>query len=143
MWKKCEQITKKLLYVGVFLLSIVSVIDNRNLVSAAATDYIGKVENPISGTPENAGGVVEKANTVITFVTAMAAAALLVTIIINGITIIRSDKSAEAFATAMKNIMYSILGMLLVGFSYVIALAVTQMLFGSGTNYLNSDNWFN
>ncbi|MBQ6437775.1 hypothetical protein IJJ12_00135, partial [bacterium] len=128
---------------GVFLLSIVSVIDNRNLVSAAAADYIGKVENPISGTPSDAGGIVTRANKVITFVTAMAAAALLVTIIINGITIIRSDKSAEAFATAMKNIMYSILGMLLVGFSYVIALAVTQMLFGSGTNYLNSDNWFN
>ena len=81
-------------------------------------------------------GLVKFANVFIDLITALAGAWLLFTIIWNGYTIIVSQKSAEKFAEATKNILYSILGLMIVAFSYLIAGYVSKLIFGD-SKYIN------
>ena len=136
MWNKIIRNLKTYLIIGVFSILFLGA----NSV-AWADNPIGTVSNPITGSgavsnKDQAAGFVNKG---INFMTAMAAAWLLITIIWNGFTIIKSDKSAEAFSQAMKNIMFSILGMLVVGMAYVLTVMISTAIFGK--NMLDTSNW--
>ena len=87
------------------------------------------------GTKVNAS--VEFVNKLIGFATAVASIWLLVTIIINGMTIINNDKGPEAFNTAAKNIAISVLGLAISSMAFIVTQYVGLAMFGTSDAFTN------
>ncbi len=80
---------------------------------------------------------IEFVNKLIGFATAVASIWLLVTIIVNGMTIINNDKGPEAFNTAAKNIAISVLGLAISSLAFVATQYVGLTLFGNKDAFTN------
>ncbi|MBQ6154740.1 hypothetical protein IJI99_02585 [bacterium] len=104
-------------------------------------DVFGKIEPPVKtlesggtyGDIKNGGGPIKFVNAIITFASALAGIWLLFTIIKSGITIITKGNSPDDFAKAIKDIMFAVIGMIIVSMSYIIVRYVSYLLFGDAT----------
>ncbi len=85
------------------------------------------------------GGPIVFVNAVIAFITAVAGIWLLITIILTGIKVISSVNDPKAFGEAMKKIMWSIIGLVVVAMAYIIAGWVSKQLFGTEEFILNPE----
>lgn len=104
-------------------------------------DAFGEVEMPWDSTGavdnKTLDGLGDFINKIINFLLFAAAVLLLINIVLAGIKIITGGQDPKNFSAAMKRILYSALGIVVVALAYVITGWVSQLLFGSPEMLLN------
>lgn len=72
-------------------------------------------------------------NKIINFILFLAAVLLFINIVLAGIQIITNGKDPKGFSEAMKKILFSVIGILIAAFAYIIADYVMKLFFGDQT----------
>lgn len=126
--------TLVLLVLATFLLGVGKLALAPALVSAQNdNDGIGAISVPTVGLHKKYQDVNKGSgkfvNSVLKFLTGIAAVWLLITIITAGIRIIQHARSPEDFATEMKRIMWASAGMILVALAYILVTWILKSFF--------------
>ena len=97
-------------------------------------DVYGTLDNTISGiNNKNLSGLGAFINKIINFILFLAAVLLFINIVLAGIQIIVNGKDPKGFSEAMKKILFSVIGILIAAFAYIIADYVMKLFFGDQT----------
>ncbi|MDO5561461.1 MAG: pilin [bacterium] len=100
----------------------------------------GEIETPAIVTEYgdlSSQGPTKLLNSVITFITFIAALLLFINIVLAGIKIITGGQDPKNFSDQMKRIVWGVVGLILVALAYLITGFVSGTLFGSGDYLLN------
>lgn len=97
-------------------------------------DVYGTIDDTNSGiNNKDLSGLGNFINKIINFILFLAAVLLFVNIILAGIQIITNGKDPKGFSEAMKKILFSVIGILIAAFAYIIADYVMKLFFGNQT----------
>lgn len=115
------------------------------------SDVYGTIDAENSGiNNKDLSGLGEFIKKIINFILFLAAVLLFINIIIAGIQIITNGKDPKGFSEAMRKILFSVIGILIAAFAYIIADYVMKLFFGDQTEIFNNtsmiikeikDNW--
>jgi len=114
-------------------------------------DVYGTIDTENSGiNNKDLSGLGEFIKKIINFILFLAAVLLFINIILAGIKVITGGKDPKAFNEAIKKILFSVIGILIAAFAYIIADYVMKLFFGNQTEIFNNtsmiiekikDNW--
>lgn len=103
------------------------------------SDVYGTISAEISGVNNKSlSGLGTFINKIINFILFLAAVLLFINIVLAGIQIITNGKDPKGFSEAMKKILFSVIGILIAAFAYIIADYVMKLFFGDQTEIFNN-----